>query len=256
MNTTPTTLSEYFTAERTKRGLNQNQFADMLMVTSSSYSRWEHGQGSPRPSTLRAIAALLNTSYAELVVLIPEPPLRKKPEQSDPDLITLIAAISRLSADSFTHFCWLLMKHQPHAQISHPAITGYDFTYQDQDNLQWRVHCLHRLRLGPEHAIALATYYTGPDGPRKLFMVNRRFSPQTNQTIAAVTDPRIRYMDSRSIVAELVRTQDPHDRKQLADFVRSEVATNTQTSHQKLHPLLTTPIRQQQTTPPTRPPRP
>jgi transcriptional regulator with XRE-family HTH domain len=51
---------------RQRQGLSISQLADMTGLRRESISRFEHGQEEPQPYALRRLAAVLETSLAEL----------------------------------------------------------------------------------------------------------------------------------------------------------------------------------------------
>ncbi len=52
---------------REQRGLSQQELADQLHVTRQAVSRWERGETTPNPETLKQLSALLHVSINTLL---------------------------------------------------------------------------------------------------------------------------------------------------------------------------------------------
>ena len=65
---------------RQRQGLSISQLAEMTGLRRESISRFEHGQEEPQPYALRRLAAVLETSLAELSGLpVAEPKVHALP---------------------------------------------------------------------------------------------------------------------------------------------------------------------------------
>ena len=60
-------LGEKIKAERLRRGLSQQELADMLSVVRQTVSKWEKGLSVPDSEMLVRIAEVLGTSVSELL---------------------------------------------------------------------------------------------------------------------------------------------------------------------------------------------
>ena len=52
---------------RTKKGLSQEELAEQLFVTRQAVSRWENGETTPNPETLKLLSKLFNVSINTLL---------------------------------------------------------------------------------------------------------------------------------------------------------------------------------------------
>lgn len=52
---------------RTKKGLSQEELAEQLFVTRQAISRWENGETTPNPETLKLLSKLFNVSINTLL---------------------------------------------------------------------------------------------------------------------------------------------------------------------------------------------
>lgn len=62
-------FGNYICELREKHNLTQKEFAAMLDVSDKAVSKWENGQAIPRMDTLEKIAAILNTTVEQLLVV-------------------------------------------------------------------------------------------------------------------------------------------------------------------------------------------
>ena len=57
---------EIIQALRTKQGLSQNELAERVHVTRQAVSRWENGETTPNPETLKRLSGIFDVSINTL----------------------------------------------------------------------------------------------------------------------------------------------------------------------------------------------
>lgn len=88
-------LSETIKALRRKHYLNQTAFANMIGVTQSAISQWEHGLTKPNSEQLRAISQAFGVSVDDLLGGDGQEPTGPKTQEAK----IVSACIDRLSMD-------------------------------------------------------------------------------------------------------------------------------------------------------------
>lgn len=123
-------LGNAIEAARRKRGLSQKQFAELLKVTQSTTSHWEHGNIDVPYSTLCRIAAALEVSPAELAdAQVPTPQNNINTERldaiglaltADPRVLEIFRTTARLGEAKLR----VLAQHAKEIEGSAAAVVG------------------------------------------------------------------------------------------------------------------------------------